>query len=122
MCAKSVSEGLLTARFYTNGWPLFTTAICQILSPKLSDVRAEWFRCLGGSSSKCVGCKLLLYSGKMPNGVLGSILGHLLGWKPACKRNLALYISLSKVTAPQDGHGGLVLQVYLQVVLSSWVT
>ena len=41
MCAKSVSEGLLNARFYTNGWPLFTTAICQILSPKLSDVRAE---------------------------------------------------------------------------------
>ena len=67
MCAKSVSEGLLTARFYTNGWPLFTTAICQILSPKLSDVRTETQilvhvlssgKCMTGSSSKCVGCTL----------------------------------------------------------------
>ena len=40
MSIRNVIEGKLTARFYTNGWPQFTTAVCQVLFPRLSEVRA----------------------------------------------------------------------------------
>ena len=39
MSVRNVIEGKLTAKFYTNGWPHFTAAVCQLLFPRLSEVR-----------------------------------------------------------------------------------
>ena len=39
MAAKRVRDGKIAANFYTDGWPEFSTVVCQIISPRLSDVR-----------------------------------------------------------------------------------
>ena len=38
MMAKFARAGKLTANFYTDGWPEFTTTVCHILSPATCDV------------------------------------------------------------------------------------
>jgi len=38
MTAKHARAGKLTAKFYTDGWPDFTTVVCHILSPTTCDV------------------------------------------------------------------------------------
>ena len=38
MTAKRVRDGKITANFYTDGWPVFSTVVCQLLKPRLSDV------------------------------------------------------------------------------------
>jgi len=38
MTAKFARAGKLTAKFYTDGWPEFTTVVCHILSPALCNV------------------------------------------------------------------------------------
>jgi len=43
MSVRNVIEGKLTAKFYTNGWPHITAAVCQRLFPKLSEVRVLAF-------------------------------------------------------------------------------
>jgi len=45
MIVKHARSGKLTANIYTDGWPDFTTTVCHILSPALSDVSS-------GSTSK----------------------------------------------------------------------
>ena len=40
---KDVQEKRVTANFYTDGWPNFTTVISQAFSPRLSEV-AKWIR------------------------------------------------------------------------------
>ena len=41
MIAKSARTGKLTANIYTDGWPDFTTIVCHILSPSLSEVSSD---------------------------------------------------------------------------------
>ena len=46
MTAKRVRDGKITANFYTDGWPVFSTVVCQLLKPRLSDVghvEAYWY-------------------------------------------------------------------------------
>ena len=38
MCARNARDGLISARIYTDGWPNFSTTVCQILKPKVSEV------------------------------------------------------------------------------------
>ena len=38
MAAKRVKDGKITANFYTDGWPVFSTVVCQLIKPRLSDV------------------------------------------------------------------------------------
>ena len=38
MTVKRVRDGKITANFYTDGWPVFSTVVCQLLKPRLSDV------------------------------------------------------------------------------------
>ena len=41
MAARRVRDGKITANFYTDGWPVFSTVVCQLLKPRLSDVGHE---------------------------------------------------------------------------------
>ena len=41
MIAKHARTGKLTANIYTDGWPDFTTTVCHILSPAVSDVSSR---------------------------------------------------------------------------------
>ena len=41
MAAKSVRDGKITANFYTDGWPVFSTVVCQLLKPRVSEVGQE---------------------------------------------------------------------------------
>ena len=41
MIAKHAVTGKLTANIYTDGWPDFTTTVCHILSPALSEVSSD---------------------------------------------------------------------------------
>ena len=61
MAAKRVRDGKITANFYTDGWPVFSTVVCQLLKPRLSDVghvevyehtctKASFVYCYGDSS------------------------------------------------------------------------
>ena len=38
MAAKRVRDGKITANFYTDGWPVFSTVVCQLLKPRVSEV------------------------------------------------------------------------------------
>ena len=39
MCAQNARNGKVEAKFCTDGWPDFTTVVCQIFYPKISEVR-----------------------------------------------------------------------------------
>ena len=41
MIVKHAVTGKLTANIYTDGWPDFTTTVCHILSPALSEVSSR---------------------------------------------------------------------------------
>jgi len=65
--AKHARTGKLTANIYTDGWPDFTTTVCHILSPALSDVSsssgntAQRYTFLAIHDASSQGCCIIYY-------------------------------------------------------------